>query len=620
VESRPSTAARPVDPERRLRLLRPIAPLLVVLVGVGLMAAATVGMLTLVHRLDQERVAQVNLARVSHLVDSVRYQPTFSFASGIMKPADVAAYRALAADLRANAQSLAALSPSIGEPILSAVEDLERTMSQEVQKLQQGDVRTAEALDASKAVTQYARLGSDAASGPTTSPGLLVPADRELAWHVDRSRSDINLALIIDVLGTGVLVIVFVSGAAMVRRRQALRRADEAARSDAAGYLAALTSNSSDLIIVTDEAGVVTYASPGGKDVLGIPPEDLVGTAARELVHVDDRPLTARYLAAFVGREMMNAVERVRVRHHDGAYRLVELSMANLLDNSVVGGIVLNARDITERTEMETQLLHAQKLDSIGQLASGIAHEINTPIQFIGDNVRFLGDAFETLAKPAEQVGAADAEYLSAEVPLAIGQTLDGIDRVATIVRAMKAFGHPGTDEKTPTDVNEAVRNTLVVTNTTIKHVADVSVDLGELPRVWCHPGDINQVLVNLVVNAAHAIADAGDGRRGTITVRTCLDGSTAVITVTDTGCGMTQQVAARVFEPFFTTKEVGRGTGQGLSLAYTLVVKRHGGSINLTSQPGQGTTFTVRLPVDADRTSADQAESLPAEDDRCTA
>jgi PAS domain S-box-containing protein len=448
---------------------------------------------------------------------------------------------------------------------------------------------------------------------------MLVPADHALAAHVDRSRSDINRALIVDVLGTGVLVVVFLTFVAMVRRGRDLRRADEATRSEAADYLAALTSKSADLILVVDEENVISYASPGGKDVLGIPTEELVGMVARDFVHPDDVPLAQRYLAGFAAREITSATDRMHARHADGRYRLIEVDMTNMLDDPTVHGIVLNARDITERTEMETQLLHAQKLDSIGQLASGIAHEINTPIQFIGDNVRFLGDAFESLTKSAEQVEPTDAEYLSAEVPQAIAQTLDGIDRVATIVRAMKAFGHPGTDEKSPTDLNEAVRNTLVVANNTVKHVADVSVDLGELPRVWCHPGDINQVLVNLIVNAAHAIADAGEGQRGAINVRTWLDGSSAVIAVADTGCGMTQEVAARVFEPFFTTKEVGRGTGQGLALVYTLVVKRHGGSINLTSEPGQGTTFTVRLPIGADRASIDEAASLRVEDDSCT-
>src|SRR6266702_2132140 len=226
------------------------------------------------------------------------------------------------------------------------------------------------------------------------------------------------------------------------------------------------------------------------------------------------------------------------------------------------------------------------------------------PIQFIGDNVRFIGDAFDDVLKATVPSSQVDIDFLAAEVPQAIAQTLEGVERVAAIVRAMKAFGHPGNDDKSPTDLNGAVRNTLVVASNTVKHVADVAVELRDLPPVWCHAGDINQVLVNLVVNAAHAIADkvGTSSRRGVITIRTFVDGEDAVLQVADTGTGIPKDIAGRVFEPFFTTKEVGRGTGQGLALAYTLVTDRHAGSISFVSGDAVGTTFTVRLPVDGKR------------------
>jgi signal transduction histidine kinase len=286
----------------------------------------------------------------------------------------------------------------------------------------------------------------------------------------------------------------------------------------------------------------------------------------------------------------------------------------------VIGAFNSMAEGLADRARLERELRHAQKLESVGQLAAGIAHEINTPIQFIGDNVRFLKDAFGDLSRLTDayrQAGSSpepevamsrarelatevDAEFLAAEVPEAIGQTLDGVDRVATIVRAMKAFAHPADEEKTPADLNEAVRNTLVVASNETKYVADVVTDLGDLPPVWCHIGDVNQVLLNLVVNAAHAVAAAvGDsGGRGTITVRTRHEAGGAFIEVADSGVGIASEIAERVFEPFFTTKEVGVGTGQGLALAHSLVTDRHGGSITFDSQPGGGTTFTVRLPV----------------------
>jgi signal transduction histidine kinase len=196
------------------------------------------------------------------------------------------------------------------------------------------------------------------------------------------------------------------------------------------------------------------------------------------------------------------------------------------------------------------------------------------------------------------RVAEADADYLLEEVPGAIAETLDGVSRVATIVRAMKAFGHRGED-KTMADLNEAVRSTLVVANSEIRYVADVVTELGDLPLVWCNPGDINQAVLNLVVNAAHAIGEAAEqGRgRGTITVRTRVDGDQVVLEVQDTGVGIAPEIADRVFDQFFTTKDVGVGTGQGLALTYTLIHHRHDGTIVFDSTPGAGTTFTISLP-----------------------
>jgi signal transduction histidine kinase len=199
---------------------------------------------------------------------------------------------------------------------------------------------------------------------------------------------------------------------------------------------------------------------------------------------------------------------------------------------------------------------------------------------------------------------------LAREVPEAIDHTLQGVDRVATIVRAMKAFGHPSTQGKIPADLNQAIRDTLVVANNEVKYVAEVVTEFGELPPVWCHVGDINQVVLNLVVNAAHAIKEAvGDGGdRGRITIRTSHQGDDVVIEVADTGMGMPPEVADRIFEPFFTTKEVGVGTGQGLALTYSLIHDRHNGSITFNSWAGTGTMFTVRLPITVSR-----PESTPA-------
>ncbi|MCA1972732.1 MAG: PAS domain S-box protein [Caenispirillum sp.] len=270
-----------------------------------------------------------------------------------------------------------------------------------------------------------------------------------------------------------------------------------------------------------------------------------------------------------------------------------------------------------QRIDLENRRL--QKLEAIGTLAGGIAHEINTPIQYIGDNLRFLRTAFEdyrtTLAVAASLRPAAldlddawtagDIDYLVEEVPQALQQSLDGIENVARIVLAMKEFSHPTAKEHSHFDLNRAVETTATVCRNEWKHVATLTLDLAPtLPPVFGLPGEINQVLLNLIVNAAHAVGDAGrpDGRI-TITTR-AVDGE-AEVTVSDTGTGIPDAIRDRIFDPFFTTKEVGRGTGQGLAIVHDIVVRKHGGTVSVTSTPGAGSTFALRLPLDSRHSAA---------------
>jgi PAS domain S-box-containing protein len=369
-----------------------------------------------------------------------------------------------------------------------------------------------------------------------------------------------------------------------------------------------LVQRSSDLTLVIDPTGVVSYASAASVDILGFDDSELIGRPVFDLVDEDERTTLVERIRHVQSGDV--EVLECRALCADKTFRWVNVSFDNLLSDAAVGGIVLHLRDVTERRKLETELRHAQKLESVGQLSAGIAHEINTPVQFISDNLSFLTSSFEDLrtiintfqSDPdgAEQVMRdVDAPYLLEEIPIALAQSVDGTSRVAVIVRAMKAFGHPGGEEKALCDLNEAVRNTLIVTNSEIKAHADVVLELGELPPALCNISDINQVILNLVVNAAHAIEEAiKDGRpRGTITVRTHTDGPDIVLEVQDTGSGMPPEVAERVFEQFFTTKAVGSGTGQGLAIAYAIVTDRHGGTISLESELGVGTTFTIRLP-----------------------
>jgi PAS domain S-box-containing protein len=301
----------------------------------------------------------------------------------------------------------------------------------------------------------------------------------------------------------------------------------------------------------------------------------------------------------------------VRHRLASGEVRQVEVS-GNPIEFGDRPAYLVMAVDVTGRKLLEDQLRQAQKLEAIGQLAAGIAHEINTPVQYIGDNTTFLADAFKDLSaavtrcragEPADPASAGDLDYLLDEIPRAIDQTLEGVTHVARIVKAMKEFAHPGTGEKVPVDLNHAVETVITVARSEWKYAAEVVTDLDpDLPPVPGLPGDLNQVLLNLLVNAAHAIQAAGGAKKGTVTISTRRVGGAAEVRVADTGCGIPEAIRGRVFEPFFTTKPVGQGTGQGLAIAHTAVVQRHGGSISFESAVGRGTTFVVCLPLSGDR------------------
>jgi len=277
----------------------------------------------------------------------------------------------------------------------------------------------------------------------------------------------------------------------------------------------------------------------------------------------------------------------------------------------------------SESKRLELELHQAQKLEAVGRLAAGIAHEINTPIQFIGDNARFLGTSLAALARmlgrqrealAGVELSAAEREALAAleeELDLAfvleqagpaVQRTEEGVKRVASIVKALKEFAHPDQKEKAATDLNRALLATLEVARNEYKYVADVVTELAELPAVVCHAGDLNQVFLNLIVNAAQAIADtvSGTTRRGCITVTTRAWRAAVEVSVKDTGGGVPEAIRDKIFEPFYTTKEVGRGTGQGLAIARN-VVEQHGGTIHFETALGAGTTFTVLLPVGAE-------------------
>jgi len=263
--------------------------------------------------------------------------------------------------------------------------------------------------------------------------------------------------------------------------------------------------------------------------------------------------------------------------------------------------------EIIQRKELETQLVHAQKMEAVGQLASGIAHEINSPSQFANDNILFLKEAISGfLAKLRGEKTAPDAkelQFLAENAPDAVDQASEGINRITTIVKSMKNFAYKDAQSaKKPSDLNQAIRSTVVVATNEWKYHADLDLVLDDaLPFVPCNIGEINQVVLNLVVNGAHAVRDRfPEGQKGSLVISTkhYENAGCAIITIKDNGGGIPKKVSDRIFEPFFTTKEVGVGTGQGLAIAHNVITKSHGGQIWFDTKVGEGTTFFIKLPM----------------------
>jgi two-component system, NtrC family, sensor kinase len=345
----------------------------------------------------------------------------------------------------------------------------------------------------------------------------------------------------------------------------------------------------------------------------------LAGGATARVEMEITRPDGERFLVGFTTSALRNALGEithyVTVGADITARREAEKRKQELQERLLA--------EMRERERMAIELRLAHKLESVGRLASGLAHEINTPIQYVGDSVHFLRTAFADLdgllgayrtatrqlidgaaatgisARLEQLDKAADIAFLHDEVPRAIERTLEGADRVAAIVRAMKEFAYPDAVEQSPADLNHALHTTLTVARSEYKHIASVATELGELPPVVCNVGELNQVFLNLIVNAAHAIQDSGkDASTGRIAIATRATGQWVEISVTDNGCGIAAENLEKIFDPFFTTKPVGRGTGQGLAITRSIVHDKHGGQMEVQSKLGEGTCFVVRLPV----------------------
>ena len=344
---------------------------------------------------------------------------------------------------------------------------------------------------------------------------------------------------------------------------------------------------------------------------LGVSPADLLGKTDFDFF---PREMAEKF---FADEQALLKSGKPLIDHEEFAYdktsgmnRVILTSKIPLHDaDGNLTGVVGTGFDITERKAAEERMASSDRLESIGRLAAGVAHEINTPIQYLSDSVSFIkegvGELLEYIdalraSMPRPPAADENVEDLRKEMPPALTLVADGLSRIAEIVRSMKDFAHADQNEMAPVDLNRAITSTLVMARSEYKPVAEVETQFGQIPPVTCHAGQINQVVLNLVVNAAHAIADKVQrtGAVGKITVSTHVENAHVVVAIGDTGGGIPEEIRARIFDPFFTTKEVGRGTGQGLSIARNVVVKSHGGELDFTTELGKGTTFYIRLPI----------------------
>jgi PAS domain S-box-containing protein len=399
------------------------------------------------------------------------------------------------------------------------------------------------------------------------------------------------------------------------------------ALSDSQNRMMAINESLFEGVLVFDENGHIALSNRAADRLLGGEDERLPSRDLNEVLRlvIDEHPVPfaagpfRQVIAEAAGFQDDDAVFIRR----DGRPLAVAYACVPLMEKDGVQGAILSFRDIGAFKQAQRDALQASKLASVGQLAAGIAHEINTPIQYIGDNLRFLSNAFQSivgvlkrseellagiqgdeaeLAREAlaEAAEAADADYLLENIPQATRQSLEGAGQVARIVLAMKEFSHPGERAKSEVDINRSVENTVAVSRNEWKQWASLETKLDDaLPRVNCLAGEINQVLLNLVVNAAHAIEEAKRGGQGKILVTTRrFDDEHVEIAVEDNGVGMTKAVMEQIFDPFFTTKRIGKGTGQGLSICRDVIMAKHGGRISVDSTPGAGSRFSVILPI----------------------
>lgn len=379
--------------------------------------------------------------------------------------------------------------------------------------------------------------------------------------------------------------------------------------------------HSSETIVVTDPEGIIEFVNPAFEKITGFSSDEAIGKKPSVLKSGrHDKNFYKKLWDTILSGEPWKG--RFVNRKKNGEIYEEDASISPVFDKD---GNIINfvavKRDVSDLIRIENQLRHAQKMEGIGTLAAGIAHEINTPLQYLSDNMQFIKESFSEISafvfnvrkiitedpvknEISDKIDSlfkkGSLEFIIDEIPKAIEENLNGVNIVRKIVSAMKNFSHPGLTTMKKSDMNEAVQSTLTITKNVWKYCAEVVMNLKEnLPEVTCHIGDVNQVLLNMVTNATDAIKEKyGERSGGKITVTTDSNERSVYITIEDNGSGIPSESVDKIFQPFYTTKQVGKGTGQGLALSYDIIVNKHKGEIKVESEKGSGTKFTIELPI----------------------
>lgn len=397
-------------------------------------------------------------------------------------------------------------------------------------------------------------------------------------------------------------------------------------RFSADSLLFAVLGHVTEPVIFTDLDGTVLAVNRAFETFTEVPVNDLCGHSLQsiDILDVDTGQADALYRDVQSEKEWTGSLFlKGRVSREENE-TTVGVPLRDATGTVVGCGIICSSGNFDKHPD--EQQLQSQKLEVIGQMAAGIAHEINTPTQYIGDNVLFLKEATtqlselitlycqlleskersedtkDLMAGISELSKQMDLEFVMEELPGAIERTIEGNKRVAEVVRAMKEFAHPGTERVVPTDLNHLIEGAIAITRSEWKYVAELVSELdSDLPLVPCLPGSMNQVILNLIINAAHALGEKqslDSSYHGRITISTSQVGDWAELRVEDTGAGIPEEIRDRIFDPFFTTKGVGKGTGQGLAIVQSIVKEVHNGSLECISKVGEGTTFVMKFPL----------------------